>query len=45
MDSANIYMSEYDNTLVRRLIRNVIAITDSKIEICFQNKDVVEEYL
>ena len=43
MDNTNIYMTEYDDNLVRRLIRNVIAVSDSKIEICFQNRVVVEE--
>ena len=43
MDNTNIYMSEYDDTLVRKLIRNIIAVSDSKIEICFQNGVVVEE--
>ena len=45
IDSTNIYMSEYDDTLVRRLIRNVFAVSESKIEICFQNGVVVEKYL
>ena len=43
IDNTNIYMSEYDDTLVRKLIRNIIAVSDSKIEICFQNGVVVEE--
>ncbi len=43
MDNTNIYMSEYDDTLVRRLIRNVFAVSDSKIEICFYNGVVEEE--
>ena len=37
IDNTNIYMSEYDDNLVRRLIRNVFAISESKIEICFKN--------
>ena len=45
IDSTNIYMSEYDDTLVRRLIRNVFAVSESKIEICFKNGVVVEKYL
>ena len=43
MDNTNIYMTEYDDNLVRRLIRNVIAVSDSKIEICFQQGNLVEE--
>ena len=43
MNNTNIYMTEYDDALVRKLIRNVIAISESKIEICFQNGGVVEE--
>ncbi|OUQ55086.1 hypothetical protein B5E58_12840 [Tyzzerella sp. An114] len=43
IDNTNIYMPEYDDTLVRKLIRNVIAVSESKIEICFQNGVVVEE--
>ena len=45
MDSTNIYMSEYDDILVRRLIRNVVAINESKVEICFQNGFIAEEIL
>ena len=43
IDNTNIYMSEYDDTLVRRLIRNVIAVSENKIEICFQNGVVSAE--
>ena len=43
MDNTNIYMSEYDDNLVRKLIMNVIAVSKSKIEICFYNGVVVEE--
>lgn len=43
IDNTNIYMSEYYDTLVRKLIRNVIAVSESKIEICFYNGVVVEE--
>ena len=35
-------MSEYDDTLVRKLIRNVFAVSESMIEICFQNGVVIE---
>ena len=45
IDNTNIYMSEYDDTLVRRLIRNVFAVSESKIEIYFQNGVVVEEMI
>ena len=45
IDNTNIYMAEYDDILVRRLIRNVIAVSDSKIEICFQNGNIAEEIL
>ena len=43
MDNTNIYMSEYDDILVRRLIRNVIAVSESKIEICFKNGVIMIE--
>ena len=45
MDNINIYMSEYDDTLVRKLIKNVIIVSESNIEICFQKGTIVEEYL
>ena len=45
MDNTNIYMSEYDDILVRRLIRKMVAVNDSKVEICFQNGNIVVENL
>ncbi len=33
----NVYITEYDDTLVKKLIRNVLVVSDSNIEICFQN--------
>ena len=39
----NVYITEYDDTLVKKLIRNVLVVSDSKIEICFQNGVVSAE--
>ena len=45
IDNINIHMLEYDNALIRRLIRNIIALGYSKIEIFFYNRTVIEKII
>lgn len=45
MDSTNIYITEYDDTLVRKLIIKVVTMSESKMNICFQNGTVVKEVI
>ena len=45
MESTNIYITEYDDTLVRKLIIKVVTMSESKMNICFQNGTVVKEVI